>query len=176
MSHPTKYDAGSLTGENPEGVRNLRRTRFGAGPASPAAPGKRRTLSLCIWAWAEKIGGTDRISGQGTASVGRLGRRSEEGSGSFGALRLLRMTEKTVSQVASPFKNLKMEVIAMSKGKEVALLLVGGCGWLWLGILCLALGALENTVSSILCVVALLLGIGMVYFAMDKLMTPRKRW
>ena len=108
--------------------------------------------------------------------MGRLGRRSEEGNGSIGSLRLLRMTEKTVSQVASPFKNLKMEAMEMSKGKEVALLLVGGCGWLWLGILCLALGALENTVGSILCVVALLLGIGMVYFAMDKLMTPRKRW
>ena len=64
----------------------------------------------------------------------------------------------------------------MSKGKEVALLLVGGIGWLMYGIALALGGALEREWPSILCVAVLTLGAGMVYFAMDKLMTPRKRW
>ena len=55
------------------------------------------------------------------------------------------------------------------------MLILGGIGWLWLGAVCLALGALEHTAPSILCVLALTVGIGMVYFGLDKLMTPRSR-
>ena len=64
----------------------------------------------------------------------------------------------------------------MSKGKEVALLLVGGIGWLMYGIALALGGALDNSTGMWLCVVGLALGIGLVGVGMDRLLEPRKRW
>lgn len=63
----------------------------------------------------------------------------------------------------------------MSKGKEIFLLILGGLGWLMLGMACLMAGALDTTAGVWLCVVSLALGFGMVCFGVDKLLTP-KRW
>lgn len=63
----------------------------------------------------------------------------------------------------------------MSKGKEVALLIIGGIGWLMYGIALMLGGALDNGTGVWLCVAGLALGIGMVGAGMDKLLTP-KRW
>lgn len=64
----------------------------------------------------------------------------------------------------------------MSKGKEVFLLILGGLGWLLLGIACVMAGALDNRTGAWLCVVALILGCGMVYWGVDRLLEPRRRW
>ena len=63
----------------------------------------------------------------------------------------------------------------MNKAKEILLLVLGGLGWLLLGIVCVMLGALDSGTGVWLCVVSLGLGIGLVYFGLDKLMEPRSR-
>lgn len=64
----------------------------------------------------------------------------------------------------------------MSKGKEVALLMVGGIGWLLYGIALVLGGALDNSTGVWLCIVGFGLGISMVGVGMDRLLEPRKRW
>ncbi len=64
----------------------------------------------------------------------------------------------------------------MKNWKEILLTIVGGIGWLMLGIACLLLGALDNAVGVWLCVVSLALGFGMVYFGLDKALEPKRRW
>ena len=64
----------------------------------------------------------------------------------------------------------------MKNWREILLQILGGIGWLMYGIALALGGALEREWPSILCVAVLTLGAGMVYFGMDKLMTPRKRW
>ena len=64
----------------------------------------------------------------------------------------------------------------MSKGKEIALLITGGIGWLLYGIALVLGGALDNSTGVWLCVVGLALGIGLVVLGIDRLLEPRKRW
>ena len=63
----------------------------------------------------------------------------------------------------------------MKNWKEILLQILGGIGWLMYGIALALGGALDQEWSSILCVAVLTIGAGMVYFGMDKIMTP-KRW
>lgn len=64
----------------------------------------------------------------------------------------------------------------MKNWKEILLLILGGMGWLLYGIALVLGGALDNSTGVWLCVVGLVLGIGMVFFGVDKIMEPRKRW
>ncbi len=64
----------------------------------------------------------------------------------------------------------------MSKGKEVALLILGGIGWLMYGIALVLGGALDNSTGVWLCVVGLALGMGMAGMGVDRLLEPPKRW
>lgn len=64
----------------------------------------------------------------------------------------------------------------MSKGKEILLLILGGIGWLMYGIALMLGGAMGDSFGVWLCVAALVLGIGLFYWGMDKLLEPRKRW
>ena len=63
----------------------------------------------------------------------------------------------------------------MKNWKEILLMILGGAGWLLMGITCLLLGALDNPTGAWLCVVSLVLGGGLVSFGVDKAFEP-KRW
>lgn len=64
----------------------------------------------------------------------------------------------------------------MKNWKEILLMILGGMGWLLMGVTCVLLDALDNPTGAWLCVVSLGLGIGMVYFGVEKALEPRKRW
>ena len=63
----------------------------------------------------------------------------------------------------------------MKDWKTILLQILGGIGWLMYGIALMLGGALDNSTSVWLCIASLLLGICMVYFGVDKLLSP-KRW
>lgn len=64
----------------------------------------------------------------------------------------------------------------MNKAKEIFLQLLGGIGWLMFAI-CLWLGgALDNSTGVWLFIIAMTIGIGLLYWCLDELLSPRKRW
>lgn len=63
----------------------------------------------------------------------------------------------------------------MSKGKEILLQILGGIGWLLYGIALMLGGAMDSSIGVWLCLGSLVLGIGLFYFGIDKLLEP-KRW
>lgn len=64
----------------------------------------------------------------------------------------------------------------MNKAKEIFLLIMGGLGWLMYGIALMLGGAMADSFGVWLCVASLVLGIGLFYWGLDKLLEPRKRW
>ena len=63
----------------------------------------------------------------------------------------------------------------MSKGKEIFLLILGGIGWLMYSIALILGGAMDDSFGVWVCVVSLVLGIGLFYGGLDKILEP-KRW
>lgn len=63
----------------------------------------------------------------------------------------------------------------MNKAKEIFLLILGGIGWLMYGVALMLGGAMDDSFGVWLCVASLVLGIGLVYWGLDKLLEP-KRW
>lgn len=64
----------------------------------------------------------------------------------------------------------------MNKAKEIFVLILGGLGWIFYAIALMLGGALGNSTGVWLFVVALGLGICMVYFGIDKIMGRPRRW
>jgi hypothetical protein len=63
----------------------------------------------------------------------------------------------------------------MNKAKEIFLQLLGGIGWVMFAICLWMGGALDSSTGVWLFVTAATVGIGLLYWGLDKLMTPRSR-
>lgn len=63
----------------------------------------------------------------------------------------------------------------MKNWREIALMVLGGIGWLLYGVNLLMAGAMDSGVWWV-CLLALVLGAGLVFCGIDKALEPPKRW